>query len=95
MRCTRWNHREAIFFLVNNAVKQDRFVNCDHFMDGIIKITRRRHANTMSTIGFGQLRVIGLAEMVDGLVLGDRISPCLDRVELRWDEGGGRRASAT
>ena len=50
MRLARRNHREAIFFLLNETVENDRLRRLDHFHDRRIKFFGIRATTAVSTI---------------------------------------------
>mmetsp|Transcript_12695 Transcript_12695/g.18512 ORF Transcript_12695/g.18512 Transcript_12695/m.18512 type:complete len:229 (-) Transcript_12695:162-848(-) len=55
----RWDHREAVFVLFHQAVKDHRSIVGDHLHYGVIQICRIRAQDPLGAKSFGQLDKIG------------------------------------
>ncbi|ENN87686.1 hypothetical protein RHSP_45851 [Rhizobium freirei PRF 81] len=55
MRLARGDHREAVGEIGDAAIKNDRLLDVDHFLDGGIELTRLFAAQADGTVGLGQL----------------------------------------
>src|SRR5947209_18143367 len=55
MRLARWNHREAVLVLVDDAIEDDRTGMLDHLADRLIELARIAAADAVRPVGFGEL----------------------------------------